>query len=259
MSAESWLEGYISVMAALEAGSREVTAVYAQREKWRRDRRLRRLQQAAQAAGVSLEFVDAQTVAAAAGGQSHGGLVARVGARRFASLGDLIDGQERPFVAMLDGIEDPYNFGQAVRALYAAGVSGVVVRPRNWLSTAAVVARASAGASERVLMAVAQTVEAAAGYYRQRGLAVACTGRDATVSLYGVDLAQPLFVLLGGEKRGVTRSFMRQADLLLAIPYARPFDQSLGTVAATAAIAFERQRQIQHVQKAATDCADFTD
>ena len=50
-------------------------------------------------------------------------------------------------------------------------------------------------------------------------------------------------MLIGGEKRGVTRSFLERADLVLHIPYGRSFKQSLGTTAAAAILAFEVMRQ----------------
>ena len=130
---------------------------------------------------------------------------------------------------MLDGIEDPYNFAGAIRALYAAGVDGIVLRPRNWTSASAIVGRASAGASERVAIAIAKSAASAADFYRERGSAHRChrqVGRRRR-QLAEADLAQPLFLLIGGERRGVTRSFRQRADLLLQIPYGRDFDHSL--------------------------------
>lgn len=240
-----WLEGSISVEAALSGGCREVTAVYVQRADGRRhDRRQARLRQLADAAGVPLQLVDEAFIAARVSGQSHGGVVAAVGPRRFVTLAELIAGQERPFVVMLDGIEDPFNFGQALRSLYAAGAAGVVVRPRNWFTAAGVVARASAGVSERMPIAIAETAETAADYFRQAGLKIAATSSQQAISLYEADLRVPLFLLLGGEKRGITRSFMTQADLILQIPYAQPrFQHSLGVVASAAIVAFEVRRQ----------------
>ena len=63
------------------------------------------------------------------------------------SVGELLaEVGEGSLVVMLDGIEDPFNYGQAVRALYAAGVDGLVVR-RSWETALATVTRASAGAT----------------------------------------------------------------------------------------------------------------
>ena len=141
-------------------------------------------------------------------------------------------------------MEDPFNFGASVRALYAAGADGLVLRPRNWLSAAGTVARASAGASELIPTALAETAAEAAAFFRARGLQVACaTDERGSVSLYDADLTVPLFLLLGGEKRGITRSFLDQADLKLRIPYGRAMPHSLGTASATAVIAFEIMRQ----------------
>jgi 23S rRNA (guanosine2251-2'-O)-methyltransferase len=240
-----WLEGSISVEAALVGGCREVSAVYVQQADGRRhDRRLARLRQLADAAGVPLQLVNEEFIAARVSGQSHGGVVAAVGPRRFVTLAELIVGKERPFVVMLDGIEDPFNFGQALRSLYAAGAAGVVVRPRNWFTAAGVVARASAGVSELMPIAIAETAETAAHFFRQAGLKIAATSSQQAISLYEADLRVPLFLLLGGEKRGITRSFMTQADLILQIPYDQPsFQHSLGVVASAAIVAFEVRRQ----------------
>lgn len=239
--ARSWLEGRISVEAALAGGSRTVYRVYVQQGKW--DRNLRRLQKTAESRHIPFQQATADFIDDRAGGQSHGGIIAEVGPRRFLGLAELLPADRSPFIVMLDGIEDPFNFGQAIRALYAAGADGLVVRPRNWLSAASVVARSSAGTAELMPTAVAESSLEAATFFRQRGLTIACTSDKGATSLYQTDLTQPLFLLIGGERRGITRSFLDQADLKVQIPYGRSFSYSLGAAAATAVIGFEAARQ----------------
>ncbi|MFN2163476.1 MAG: TrmH family RNA methyltransferase [Candidatus Promineifilaceae bacterium] len=252
----TWIEGRISVESAIRGHNREVQAVYVRSGKF--ERSLRGLRKMARDAGIPFEEAGDEFFAANAHGQSHGGVLARVGPRRYSELAELADVETRPFVVMLDGIEDPFNFGQAVRALYAAGASGLVVRPRSWLSAAAVVTRASAGASELLPTAVCESALAAAEFFRARGLAIACTARKSAVSIYETDLTQPLFLLIGGEKRGITRSFLDQADLLLRIPYGRSFPRSLGAAASTAVIAFEVLRQRSARESGLPDAAEET-
>lgn len=239
--AVAWLEGHISVMAAIRGGRRQVEQVYVRAGKWQRAQW--ELQQIAASANIPIETVPREFIEAHAAGQSHGGVLARVGPRCFTPLKDLFDLEEPPCIVMLDGIEDPFNFGQAVRALYAAGVTGLVVRERNWLSAAGVVTRASAGATELMPTAVVANPEEAAQAAWAQGISVACTARESAVSIYAADLTGPLFVLIGGEKRGVTRSFADQADLRLRIPYQREFGRSLGAAASAAVVAFEMMRQ----------------
>jgi len=237
------LEGAVSIQAALESGSREIQRIYVQRDK--QNRSIVQLERLASRQGLSLDRVDDAEIEAHTSGKTHGGVIALVGPRQFLSLDALIEGKKRPFIVMLDGIEDPYNFGAAVRALYASGVDGLVVRPRNWMSAAAIVARSSAGATELMPTAVAETADDAAAFFRVHGLTVACATKDRAVPIYQADLTIPLFLAIGGEKRGITRSFLRQADLRLSIPYQRHFPRSLGTASAVAVLAFEAMRQRQ--------------
>ena len=93
-------------------------------------------------------------------------------------------------------------------------------------------------------MAVAATVAEAAEFYREQGLTVACAQKENAIPMDEADLTAPLFLLVGGEKRGVTRSFVKQADLSLQVPYERlDYEPSLGTTAAAAALAYEVMRQ----------------
>jgi 23S rRNA (guanosine2251-2'-O)-methyltransferase len=239
------LEGQIAIRAALQSSSRDLDVLYI--DQTRRDKRgnLKQLARTAEAFGVRVEHVSPEVIAQYVTGQTHGGVIALAGPRRMVTLSDLLKDTKRPFIAMIDGVEDPFNFGQAIRALYAAGADGLVVRPRNWMSAAGTVARASAGASERIPTAIAETAEDAATFFRRQGLTIATTAKKRAVSLYDADLSVPLFVLIGGEKRGITRSFLEQADLILEIPYGRGFAESLGATAAASVVAFEIMRQRQ--------------
>ena len=88
------------------------------------------------------------------------------------------------------------------------------------------------------------SVEEAARSARGAGLAIACaTTRSDAVFLHEVNMAQPMLLLVGGERRGVTRSFAESADLLVRIPYGRRGAHALGVATSAALLAFEALRQ----------------
>ena len=60
---------------------------------------------------------DDQLIDELADGKTHGGLIAYVGERTFDDLPDT--GHEHCLLAIIEGIEDPFNFGQIIRTLYA--------------------------------------------------------------------------------------------------------------------------------------------
>lgn len=247
MEEQNILEGAISISAVLRSGSREIFSVMIR--EGREEGQVRRIADTAQRRGILVQRLSADEIDARASGKTHGGIIAMVGPRKFMALHSLLAASPA-FIVMVDGVEDPYNFGAAVRSLYAAGAQGLVVRPRNWMSAASVVARSSAGASELIPTAISESAEEAAQFYRERGLLVACaTDSPPTANLYRTDLSSPLFLLIGGEKRGVTRSFASKSDIRLEIPYARSDSHSLGTAAAAAVIGFEIMRQRQNISR----------
>jgi 23S rRNA (guanosine2251-2'-O)-methyltransferase len=241
------LEGWISVLAALTAGYRTIHQIYLQQGKYKAEHQL--LARYARAAGVPLTYLSQNEVQHFAQSHSHGGAIALVGPRAYQPLSSLPlsslgEGAQRPFVAMLDGVEDPFNFGQAIRALYAAGAQGLVLRARRWVEAEAVIARASAGASELIPTALVESPLEAVHHFKERGLRIACTGSTPShQSIYEADLNQPLFLIIGGERRGIMRAVVQEADLHLRIPYGGDFRQSLDITSATAILAFEVLRQ----------------
>jgi 23S rRNA (guanosine2251-2'-O)-methyltransferase len=239
------VEGHVSIEAVLEAAVRPVHRIWAVRPG---DRRLGRLRALARERDVTIDQVEASAIDELASGHTHGGVIAIVGERRDATVDELIgEVGETSLIVMLDGIEDPFNHGQAVRALYGAGVDGLVIR-RSWETAVTTVTRASAGTTELMPTARVASVDEAADALRRSGYRIACavTSGDA-VEVTEADLTGALFVLIGGERRGVTRSFVKEADLRLRIGYGRERAPALGAATAAAIIGFEalRQRRVE--------------
>jgi 23S rRNA (guanosine2251-2'-O)-methyltransferase len=236
-------EGAIAVLALIESGKRPIRRVLIDAHKNVED--IDAILAAARETGLRVDRAPGAEIARIAGGTTHGGVVALAGSRRYPALARAeFDAQSGDWYAMLDGIEDPFNFGQAVRALYAAGAAGLVLRQRTWRGGDGIVARASAGATERMPTAVTSSIDDAVAQFRSRGFRIAMTARDSRAqSIYNTDLSGPLFLLIGGEKRGLKRALIDQADLVLRIPYARRFPHSLGSAGSTAVMGFELMRQ----------------
>lgn len=233
-----WIEGAIAVEAALRAGNRNVSAVYIHQERY--DGAAARIRRTAGEAGVEVARVPGHLLTEHDPQAGRGSIIARVGPRRMRSLEELMAGSEAVLV-LLDGVEDPYNLGQAVRSLYAAGIDGLVMTPRRHFPAATVI-RASAGASEFMPTAVAETVDAMAAARKHR-VPVAVATAAGSRAMDEVDLTGPLLLLIGGEKRGVSRAVEQAADVRIRIPYGRDVDYALGTAAAATALAYEVLRQ----------------
>jgi len=239
------LEGFLSVNAALNGQSRRIYELWIAEGK--KEPKVRNLANRAKFEGISVRTVSAETLASKAEGRTHGGVLAFVGARRTVTPAELTASlpADRPaFLALLEGIEDPYNFGACVRSLYAAGAQGLLLPARNWMSAAGTVARASAGASELIPTAVYDDADEVRQAVKPLGITMLMAGRgEGSVSLYEADLTSPLLLCIGGENRGLSRAVADACQTQVYIPYGSDFRNSLSAAGASAAFAFEILRQ----------------
>lgn len=239
------LEGMTSISALLNAGSendRKLLSVYIDDSKRRsKAKEIGFLMARSKELGFEIRFVDADTIESLSIGNTHGGILAFCGERTIPTLtaAHIVPDQ---FYVFLEGIEDPYNFGYTVRSLYAAGVQGVILPPRNWMSAAGVVARASAGASELIPMYTASADEVIS-LFRAAGYRILCAGIRDSVSVFDEQFPYPVLLVIGGEKRGISRNILDQADQIVRIDYGREFRGSLSAASAATVMAFEIFRQ----------------
>ena len=175
-------------------------------------------------------------------GSSHGGIIAIAGDRTLPSFSADTEVESEGFYAMIQGIEDPYNFGYSLRSLYATGCSGIILPERNWMSAAGVVARSSAGASEMFKIYKADPL-VAAEIFKSKGYKIVCADERTDNVLGACELKKPLLLIVGGEKRGISRALIDNADILVKINYAREFKASLSAASATTMFAYEIMRQ----------------
>lgn len=240
-------EGMTSLRAVLYAmknnvSDRKILRVLADSDKKKsRAKELAWLGYQAREFGFSIDFVSADEIDNVAIGSSHGGIIFECTPRTIPTLEEtenLCGG----FWVMLEGIEDPYNFGYALRSLYSCGADGVILSPRNWMSAAGVVCRSSAGSSEMLPLLVCESGNPTS-FFRERGYKIVCAGIRDSVSSFDAELKKPLLLIVGGEKRGISRTLLESADQIVRIDYGREFAGSLSAASAASILGYEVMRQ----------------
>ena len=239
------LEGMTSISALLnssEFNTRKIIKVLYNDDKIKKHlREFNYLRRMSELHGFPLETVSSDVIEQNTIGNTHGGVIALCTDRIIDKLSpeNIV---ENGVYFMLEGIEDPYNFGYSLRSLYASGVNGIILSPRNWMSAAGVVARASAGASELFPMYISEPVEAMR-LFKEKGYSVYCADTQNSVSIYETEVKKPLFVIVGGEKRGNSKAVLDFADKIVHIDYGRDFPAALSAASASTVIAFEIMRK----------------
>lgn len=237
------MEGMPSISSLIKGieskkNNRKILSILIDKERIKKKQpEIRFLEAKSKLLGFEIQYVDEATIEELTVGNTHGGIVAQCTARELPMLTeDHVPGRGVFFI--LEGIEDPYNFGYAVRSLYAAGVDGIIVGARNWMGAAGVVARSSAGCSEMMDIYVSDPL-AAIDLLSNKKYKIICAGIRDSESLFETDLSLPLCVILGGEKRGISRAVLERADKIVRIDYGTSFGGSLSTAASAAVFGFE--------------------
>ena len=242
--------GFISVKSILEGKSREVYRLILEKERY--DNVLSSNFHAAEkrqydflkASGVPVELVSKEQFASLIDGSTAGGIAAEVGERRFLSLDEVLSKKDGYFT-ILDGIEDPFNFGYALRSLYAAGVDGVILPERNFFTAAEVVVRASAGASELIPCCTVPDLQAACTSMKEKGIRLVSTAKtDKARDLFRTSFNRPLCVVYGGERRGISAGVLEQCDTVVKIKYPRDCHYSLPACSAISIISFDIGKKV---------------
>ena len=87
------------------------------------------------------------------------------------------------------------------------------------------------------------TPEESVELFHQAGYQVLCAGIRDSVSVFEEPLLYPILLVIGGEKRGISRGLLEKADKIVRIDYGRSFRGSLSAASAATVMAFEIFRQ----------------
>ena len=234
--------GINAVTEALRAG--KVVSLRAGR---RNDQRLRKLLTSAQQAGIPVRRVSDAELDAESAGSAHQGVIADVRDLRGYALHDLIrDAHARPpaLIVVLDGIEDPHNFGAILRTVDAVGAHGVVRQSRHAAPLTGAAGKASAGAMAHVKVAEVVNVARAVEELKEGGIWTVGLAAEAVQTYDKMDFTIPTALVLGAEGIGIRRLVRERCDFLAAIPMKGHVD-SLNVSVAAGVVLFEALRQRQ--------------
>jgi 23S rRNA (guanosine2251-2'-O)-methyltransferase len=190
--------------------------------------------------------VEGGSLTAVTGFDGHQGVALVVAARPAAAVTDIlaraIERGEPALVLALDSLEDPQNVGTLLRSAEAAGVHGVIFPTRRQAPLTPAAVKASAGATEHLLLAPVDDLPGTLADLHVRGVRVVGTDTGASLTYREADLRGPLVLVIGSEGHGLASPIRRRCDLLVRIPM-RGRIASLNAAVAGSVLVFEAAAQ----------------
>jgi 23S rRNA (guanosine2251-2'-O)-methyltransferase len=228
------------LLEALRSAPDRVNKVFVQEEKGRF--RIGEVIQEARAHHVPVVFVPARRLDQVAPG--HQGVMAEVTPRPYASLDQILDRSPKPFLVILDEVEDPQNLGAIIRSAEAAGADGLILPERRSAGLTETVDTVSAGALDHLPVARVPNLVRTMEDLKDKHLWLVAAEGSGAEPWYSFDYRVPVGIVLGSEGKGLRPLVRKTCDKILAIPLTGRVG-SLNVAAAAAVFFFEVVRQRQ--------------
>lgn len=180
------------------------------------------------------------------GDVSHQGVVGIVSPYAYQSLESLLENwrrtKEKALFLILDGVEDPRNFGAIVRTANTAGVHGVIVAKHRSAPINEAAFKASAGAFAHTPVCRVTNIASTLENLKKEGVWIVGTEARAKQRIYSFDFNLDVAMVIGGEGKGMHQLVKKYCDFLLSIP-TRGKINSLNASIAAAVVLYEIIRQ----------------
>jgi len=207
---------------------------------------LRHLQELAEERGVPVQVQSKDRLTRMVKGEHHQGVVGVLADSLYASWEDLL--KAIPFkgkwgrVLILDGIEDPQNFGSLIRTAGACGVAGIIIPKDRAVGLTPAAIKASAGAIAHIPVVRVTNLANSLEGLKKEGFWIVGADARGERNLYDMRFDINVGVVIGSEGKGIRPLIRSKCDFTVSIPMEGKVS-SLNAAIAGAIILFEIFRQ----------------
>jgi 23S rRNA (guanosine2251-2'-O)-methyltransferase len=174
----------------------------------------------------------------------HQGVLARMAPYPYVEMPELLKAEAPSLIVALDGVTDPQNFGAICRSALAFGVGGLVLPKDNAAAVTGSVAKASAGAVEKLKIVQVVNLVRSLEAFKEAGYWIyGASLTETSVDIAKVSPGQKAVIVLGAEGKGLRRLVAETCDQLVKIPMPGGFE-SLNVAQAATLFFYEFARKL---------------
>lgn len=174
-----------------------------------------------------------------AGGATHQGVVLHANPLPVRPLNEWLARPLAPdtFIAILDCIEDPHNFGAIIRSAAACGAAAVLFSRDRSAPLGPATIKSAAGAVEYIDLIQVPNIARAATQLKKHDFWLAALMPEGRQVLWEADLRGRIALIVGNEGAGIRPLVAKQCDLALRIPLTGPITSLNASVSTAIALA----------------------
>ncbi|MCE8163546.1 MAG: 23S rRNA (guanosine(2251)-2'-O)-methyltransferase RlmB [Candidatus Moeniiplasma glomeromycotorum] len=171
---------------------------------------------------ISYQLLDKEQFSRYSFDKKNQGIVAFIRDYAYTSLSTLLNCQPRrkfSLTIVLDGIEDPHNFGAILRTCAALAVDGIIIAKKNQVPVNSTVIKVSVGGVAQVPVCQVASLSEAVNELKKRDYRIISTVCEPSAQEYNkFNFNFPVCLIFGNEHEGIRKSLIKKSDFCLYIP-----------------------------------------
>jgi 23S rRNA (guanosine2251-2'-O)-methyltransferase len=195
---------------------------------------------------VPVTFTTKETLNQMVKGGLHQNVVGLIKETQYADFGEILSQwrkeRTKALLLLLDGIQDPQNFGSLIRTALGCGVQGMIIPKDRAVGITPSVVKASAGAALHLPIARVVNIATTVDTLKKEGIWVYGASGEAKDLIYNLDLKIDLAIVIGAEEKGIRPLVKKKCDRLFSIPMKGPISSFNASVSG-GMILYEAMRQ----------------
>lgn len=234
---KEWVYGRNAVYETLYAGRRQTFRLWVAQGVQEKGRLSQSIEMALRRK-APVEQVPRQRLDAISDG--HQGIALECSGYPYSALPDILDlaaqRAEKPFLLILDTLQDPQNLGSLLRTAEIVGVHGILLPFKHTATVTPAVVNASSGASEHLMIAQTNLVQAISLLKEADVWIVGLEGRLEALPPEQVQMNGAIALVVGSEGQGMRPLVRDSCDFLLRLPMKGKIESLNAAVAGSIAL-----------------------
>ncbi len=244
---ENFIYGKNAVLEALENSPDRINKVFIQNNIGL-DNRLRKIKELCKNYSIILNFCDLRKFSEHFDENvNFQGVVASTAPVAYKDFDEFLSEQkenEYRKIIILDGVEDPHNFGAIIRTAAAGGYDAILVQNHRSCPLNATVEKISSGAINKVPIVKVNSLSSAVQKLKDNAWWIIALDAHTDDNYLDVNYKDMNFALvLGNEGDGITKTILKMSDYKVKLP---TNFESLNVSCCCAVIVYETLRQINY-------------
>ncbi len=181
---------------------------------------------------INVKVVDRKTLDKMEQG-NHQGIILEIDDYKFMEENEMFSTMpEKPFVVILDHLQDPHNFGAIIRTCEAAGVDFIIIPKDRSVSVTSTVMKTSVGALDCVNICKVTNLNNVIKKLKNKGFWIIGADMQNSIEYTNINYDMPVALVIGSEGFGMSELVKKNCDYIARIPMVGKINSLNASVAA---------------------------